>query len=87
VAPPAAPDPNELTPNAPADSNELKVEPADNGGQALPPPAQVNEVQSGASEQSSDKSSSSTANATSSPAIGSSSKPKKKKGLHKLIPF
>ena len=87
VAPPAAPDPNELTPNAPADSNELKVEPADSGSQALPPPAQVNEVQSGASEQSSDKSSSSTANATSSPAIGSSSKPKKKKGLHKLIPF
>jgi len=81
--PPAA-DPNELKPNAPPDPNELK--PPDNGGdQALPPPAQVNEIQQG---QSSSSATASADNAT--PASDeelSSSKKKKKKGMKKIIPF
>jgi outer membrane protein assembly factor BamD len=81
AAPPAGPDPNELKPNT-ADPNELK--PADTGSdQALPPPPQVNEIQSGAS-------SSSAAGADSTPATDqeiSSSKKKKKTGLKKIIPF
>jgi outer membrane protein assembly factor BamD len=80
---PAAPDPNELKPNAPADPNELK--PTDTGAdQALPPPPQVNEIQQGQS------SSSATANADNTPASDedlSSSKKKKKTGLKKIIPF
>ena len=86
TAPPAAPDPNELKPNAPADPNELK--PTDNAtgnDQALPPPPQVNEIHQGQS------SSSATASAdNSAPASDqdlSSSKKKKKKGLKKIIPF
>jgi hypothetical protein len=80
-AQPAASDPNELKPNQPADPNELK--PTDSGDQALPPPAQVNEIQSGQS--------SSTATAdNSAPATDeeiSSSKKKKKKGMKKIVPF
>jgi outer membrane protein assembly factor BamD len=83
----AAPDPNELKPNAPADPNELKVVPdnaAENsGGQTLPPAAQVNEIQPGASIQPVESSSSSSDNST--PA--STSKKKKKKGFGKLNPF
>ena len=79
---PTGPDPNELKPTAPADPNELK--PADNGTDAsLPPPTQVNEIQSGSS-------SSATANAdNSTPASDAdmSSSKKKKKGLKKIIPF
>jgi outer membrane protein assembly factor BamD len=90
-APPAAPDANELKPNAPPDANELKVEPSsDSAGQALPPPPQVNEIQSGAAAGDSSSSSATPAgssSATSSNQKGSSSKPKKKKGLHKLNPF
>ena len=82
-AQPAGPDPNELKPNAP-DPNELK--PADIGGdQALPPPPQVNEIQSGPSS-----SSTATASADSAPATDqeiSSSKKKRKKGLKKIVPF
>jgi len=82
-AQPAAPDPNELKPNQPADPNELK--PTDSGDQALPPPAQVNEIQSGSS------SSTATASAdNSAPASDeeiSSSKKKKKKGMKKIVPF
>jgi outer membrane protein assembly factor BamD len=74
------PDPNELKPTA--DPNELK--PADNGTDAsLPPPTQVNEIQSGSS-------SSATANVdNSTPASDAdmSSSKKKKKGLKKIIPF
>jgi len=46
----AAPaDPNELKPDtAPADSNELKPNVTEDGSQTLPPPQQVNEIQSGA---------------------------------------
>jgi outer membrane protein assembly factor BamD len=97
-APPAAAaDPNELKPsepvvsqpraNAPADPNELKpnVEAAPSSDQALPPPAQVNEIQQNSS-------SSSSANATSNASQASdedisSSKKKKKKGLKKVVPF
>jgi outer membrane protein assembly factor BamD len=86
AATPAAADPNELKPSASPDANELKPEPADNGGgQALPPPPQVNEVQNPSADQASDKTSSSSANPE--PSGTSSSKRKKKKGLHKLIPF
>ena len=81
-AQPAQPDPNELKPNV-ADSNELK--PADTGTDAtLPPPVQVNEIQSGSS-------SSATAGADNSELASdkdmSSSKKKKKKGLRKLVLF
>jgi outer membrane protein assembly factor BamD len=85
AAPPSeAPDPNELKPSTSADTNELKPEPVDNG-QALPPPAQVNEIQNPGADQAADKTSSSSTN--SEPSGTSSSKKKKKKGLHKLIPF
>jgi len=92
--PPAAgaTDSNELKPNAPADSNELKVDSSaagssssDNAGQALPPPPQVNEVQN--PENAADSSSSSSSSTTASEKSTSSSKPKKKKGLKKIIPF
>jgi outer membrane protein assembly factor BamD len=100
-ASPAAPDPNELKPDAPAgapappDANELKVDPSANGGQALPPPPQVNEIQTdSAAPPAGSSSSSNGAPATSSTSANtanqgstSSSKPKKKKGLHKIIPF
>jgi outer membrane protein assembly factor BamD len=81
---PAPRDANELTPSAPAGSNELK--PVENASdQTLPPPPQVNEIQQGQS------SSSATASADSStPASDkeiSSSKKKKKRGLKKIVPF
>jgi outer membrane protein assembly factor BamD len=81
---PAASDANELKPNVPADSNELK--PVDNASdQSLPPPPpQVNEIQQGES------SSSATASADNTPASDqeiSSSKKKKKKGFKKIVPF
>jgi len=79
----AAPDPNELKPNVAPDSNEPKAEPAPDGGQALPPPAQVNEIDKSAPAAADSSSSSSSASAD----TGSSSKPKKKKGLHKIVPF
>ena len=84
--PPAAPpsDSNELKPNVPPDANELKVDTANESGQAVPPPAQVNEIQSGSAAQASDGSSSSS---TTTAGRGSTSKKKKKKGLGKLNPF
>jgi outer membrane protein assembly factor BamD len=86
-APPAAtpptPDPNELKPSAPSDPNELK--PTDSGTDAsLPPPTQVNEIQSQSSSSNASKADDST------PASDqelSSSKRKKKKGLKKINPF
>ena len=83
--PGGAPPAGELQPNAPADSNELKVDaPAtDATGATVQPPSQINEIQNGAPADSNAASSSS--NATQ--ADTSSSKPKKKKGLHKIIPF
>jgi outer membrane protein assembly factor BamD len=109
ATPGAAPDPNELKPDAaaPPDSGELKpnVPPNNlqagsrdnNNGQALPAPAQVNEIQNGTSSGQASgtdgKSSNDTASASdtsSDPADAqdmSSSKHKKKKGLGKLNPF
>jgi outer membrane protein assembly factor BamD len=84
TAPPAAADSNELTPNPTPDSNELKVEPQEGGGQTLPPPAQVNEIQTGTAVQPADSTSSSS---NSAPQPSSTSKKKKKKGLGKLNPF
>jgi outer membrane protein assembly factor BamD len=101
----AQPDPNELKPNiGPADPNELKPNVNDdNGGQALPPPQQVNEIQSGAATQppSNGTSTATAANQKSADASASSStdktdetdsteassKHKKKKGIHKIVPF
>ena len=83
ITPPGAADPNELKPNAPPDPNELK--PNDTvGDQALPPPPQVNEIQSG---QSSSAIASAGDSTPASDADLSSSKKKKKKGLKKIVPF
>jgi outer membrane protein assembly factor BamD len=83
ITPPGTADPNELKPTAPADPNELK--PTDSGGdQALPPPPQVNEIQSGQSSSATAKADDST---PASDADLSSSKKKKKKGLKKIVPF
>jgi outer membrane protein assembly factor BamD len=80
---PTTADPNELRPNSAPDSNELKVEQPD-GGQAVPPPAQVNEIQTGAGAQPGNAASSSS---TTPSGPTSTSKKKKKKGLGKLNPF
>ena len=83
TAQPAAADPNELKPSAAADPNELK--PTDTGSdQALPPPPQVNEIQSG---QSSSHAASADDSTPASDAELSSSKKKHKKGLKKIVPF
>ncbi len=100
---PAQPDPNELTPNTgPADPNELKPNVSEDSGQALPPPQQVNEIQSGAAAppasggtgtasastgKSGDSSASSADQSDDSDATVASSKHKKKKGIHKVVPF
>src|SRR5579863_5239453 len=87
---------NELQPNvAPSDANELKPNVPADGNQALPPPQQVNEIQggghpaaAGASPAASTSSASSTSDQDSADdASVASSKHKKKKGLHKIIPF
>jgi len=81
--PPTGPDPNELKPNAPADPNELK--PTDSASdQALPPPPQVNEIQT---QSSSSATASADSSALASDADLSSSKKKRKKGLKKVVPF
>lgn len=93
VAPPATTDSNELKLNtlpAPSEGNELKVVEPSDGGQPLPPPPQVNEVQADSTAQAGGGSSSSSATPATSSASAkntSSSKKKKKKGLHKLNPF
>jgi outer membrane protein assembly factor BamD len=96
LKPNVATDSNELKPNTPADSNELKPNVSDNGGQTLPPPQQVNEIQPGQASQPADAqagakpedsaSSSSTQQKDDDETI-SSSKKKKKKGLKKIVPF
>jgi len=97
----AAPDSNELKPNvAPEDSNELKPNVAADAGQSLPPPQQVNEIQAGTGQaaggtgqatandgKSGDSATSADSQATADDATASSSKHKKKKGIHKIIPF
>jgi outer membrane protein assembly factor BamD len=81
--PTPGPDPNELKPNAPADPNELK--PIDSASdQALPPPPQVNEIQT---QSSSSATAISDSSALASDADLSSSKKKRKKGLKKIVPF
>jgi len=112
-SPPAAaqPDANELRPNTgPADPNELKPNVSEDSGQALPPPQQVNEIQSGAAASqasgattptgsaagaapaSTGKGGDSSASSASdqsddTDATVASSKHKKKKGIHKVVPF
>jgi outer membrane protein assembly factor BamD len=101
-SPPVAPaDPNALKPNsAPADANELKPNVSEDSGQALPPPQQVNEIQTGTASQSAsgntsaggaksgDPSASSSTDASDdTDAMVASSKRKKKKGIHKIVPF
>jgi outer membrane protein assembly factor BamD len=81
--PPTGPDPNELKPTAPADPNELK--PTDSASdQALPPPPQVNEIQT---QSSSSATAAADSSALASDADLSSSKKKRKKGLKKVVPF
>jgi outer membrane protein assembly factor BamD len=86
---PAAPDPNELKPAAAPDPNELTPAAGVQGSNApVPPPVQVNEIQTGQVSSSS----SSTAGADSSSSLASdqdisSSKKKKKTGLKKIIAF
>ena len=95
-APPAPADANELQPNtAPADANELKPNvPAEGSQAAAPPPQQVNEIQggshpsgSGANTGTSSGSASSTTDDTADDSTVASSKHKKKKGIHKIVPF
>jgi len=97
---------NTSTPAPPADPNanavpELKPNVDDNGGQPLPPPAQVNEIQQGAQPDASakppDGTTGSAKTAPDNPAASSSSSNQKddspnvssskKKKKHKLIPF
>jgi outer membrane protein assembly factor BamD len=98
----AAPQPGELTPNVPQNSNELAPNVGSDGSQSLPPPTQVNELQNGASTPGGQAG---TATPSGSPAdtassgskqadqladdsdLVSSSKHKKKKGIHKVVPF
>jgi outer membrane protein assembly factor BamD len=94
ATPPAAPGAgsNELKLNTPADApaadNELKVVEPSDGGQVLPPPPQVNEIQTdGAAQAGGSSSSAPAATSSASAKDTSSSKKKKKKGLHKLNPF
>jgi outer membrane protein assembly factor BamD len=97
AAPAAAPpDANELQPNAaPADANELKPNVPADANQALPPPQQVNEIQggshpaaSGTNAGTSTSSASSTGDQdTADDTTVASSKHKKKKGIHKIVPF
>jgi outer membrane protein assembly factor BamD len=91
TTPPA--DANELQPSAaPADPNELKPNVPADGNQALPPPQQVNEIQGGGQASGTPGTSTGSASSTSdqAPADDSevaSSKHKKKKGIHKIVPF
>jgi outer membrane protein assembly factor BamD len=98
----AQPDPNELKPNAAAaaDPNELKPNVSTDSGQPLPPPQQVNEIQTGGGTASATgqatpndgkggdtSASSATDQSDDADANVASSKRKKKKGIHKIVPF
>jgi outer membrane protein assembly factor BamD len=88
---------------APADPNELKPNVSQDSGQALPPPQQVNEIQAGNASQAptggagtasaaaakggTPSASSSTDASDADDATVASSKHKKKKGIHKIVPF
>ncbi len=88
---PAA-DANEMKPNGPPDPNELtptaSSQSAAAGAPALPPPVQVNEIQSGqpASSSTATASADSSSNLATDQDI-STSKKKKKKGLKKVLSF
>jgi outer membrane protein assembly factor BamD len=91
--PAPAADSNELKPNVAADPNELKPN-VDNSAQTAPPPTQVNEIDPGTNGQAvgangnnAPAGASATADDKDIEAATSSSKHKKKKGLHKVIPF
>jgi len=90
----AAPGSNELQPNAAAaDANELKPNVPSDASQALPPPQQVNELQTGSTpnpQAANDGKPADSAAASDEPADDAtiaSSKKKKKKGIHKVVPF
>ena len=82
MTPPVAADPTELKPNV------------DTSAQTAPPPTQVNELDPATNGQAAAGANGSTAGASSAmadekdiEAATSSSKHKKKKGLHKVVPF
>ena len=83
----ATPTPGELTPNVAPDPNELKPNVAPDPSQTLPPPAQVNEIQGGSSDAASTDSSSKQGDQPADAEDMSSSKKKKKTGIHKVVPF
>jgi outer membrane protein assembly factor BamD len=86
----ASSDANEPKPNVAADPNELKPNVASDGGQAMPAPQQVNEIQAGGSGQAAagdGKDADSSSSQTQDDSSSSSSKHKKKKGLRKVVPF
>ena len=78
----AAAEPNELMPNVPPEPNELKVDTSDNG-QNAPAPPQVNEIGNGTAPSADSGSAASNDTGT----AASTSKHRKKKGIHKVIPF
>jgi outer membrane protein assembly factor BamD len=91
------PDANELRPNVASDAGELKPNVPEDNGQALPPPQQVNQIQpsaasqqpaaSGQSNGTAPATASSSGDEPASDADMASSKKKKKKGIHKIVPF
>jgi outer membrane protein assembly factor BamD len=94
--PPASADANELQPNpapVPADANELKPNVPADTSPAAPPPQQVNEIQGGSHPSGSSANTGSTGSASSTTddtvddSTVASSKHKKKKGIHKIVPF
>jgi outer membrane protein assembly factor BamD len=88
AAPPAPVDPNELKPTVEAaDPNELKPNASADNGLVAPPPPQVNEIQSPTASGSASSTDAKAEDEPASDADISSSKPKKKKGLKKVIPF
>jgi outer membrane protein assembly factor BamD len=80
LKPNAQADPNELKPSAQPDPNELKVAGQEEATPTLPAPTQVNEIDSSTSQGAA-------GNAPATDEEISSSKPKKKKGIHKVVPF
>jgi outer membrane protein assembly factor BamD len=82
----ATPAGGELTPNVQPDANELKPNVSSDNAPAPPPPAQVNEIQNGGAQNSAE-SSSKEGNEPADPEDISSSKKKKKSGIHKVVPF
>jgi outer membrane protein assembly factor BamD len=83
---PAATDANELKPAGAPDPNELTPAAAQGSNAPLPPPVQVNEIQTGQGAASSSTTADSSSSLASDQDI-SSSKKKKKTGLKKIIAF